>query len=119
MQLVVMAAALALAGAGQGCSSGCHPKNISLPVDICGTTELVDTTICEGQCYQEDPNYVLADNWPEQKICSGEWSYEVKYTERCPRGFTYPVARKCECTVCNANTDCGTWPGYIPSCLSF
>ncbi|XP_006793877.1 follitropin subunit beta [Neolamprologus brichardi] len=116
MQLVVMAAVLALAGAEQDCSSGCRPKNISLPVDTCGTTEFVDTTICEGQCFQKDPNFVHTDDGPKQKTCNGEWSYEVKYTEQCPRGFIYPVARKCECTACNANTDCGTLSGYIPSC---
>uniref|UniRef100_A0AAX7UQ84 Glycoprotein hormone subunit beta domain-containing protein n=1 Tax=Astatotilapia calliptera TaxID=8154 RepID=A0AAX7UQ84_ASTCA len=76
MQLVVMAAVLALAGAEQDCSSGCRPKNISLPVDTCGTTEFVDTTICEGQCFQKDPNYVHTDDGPKQKTCNGEWSYE-------------------------------------------
>lgn len=62
MQLVVMAAVLALAGAEQDCSSGCRPKNISLPVDTCGTTEFIDTTICEGQCFQKVKNDTVSSN---------------------------------------------------------
>ncbi|XP_042274126.1 gonadotropin subunit beta-1 isoform X1 [Thunnus maccoyii] len=117
MQLVVMAAVLALAGAGQGCSYGCHPKNISISVESCGITEFILTTICEGQCYLEDPVYISHD---EQKICNGDWSYEVKHIEGCPVGVTYPVARNCECTTCNTgNTYCGRLPGYVPSCPSF
>lgn len=53
MQLVVMAAVLVLAGAGQGCSFGCHPMNISIPVESCGSTEFIFTTICAGLCYHE------------------------------------------------------------------
>lgn len=51
MQLVVIAAVLALARVGHGCSFECRPKNISIPVESCGLTELIDTTICAGQCY--------------------------------------------------------------------
>ncbi|KAK2853719.1 hypothetical protein Q5P01_006380 [Channa striata] len=120
MQLVVMAAVLALAGAGQGCSFGCHPTNISIPVDSCGITEYIFTTICAGQCYHEDPIYIGHHDWTEQKICNGDWSYEVKHIHGCPLAVTYPVARNCECTACNAgNTHCGRFPGDIPSCMTF
>lgn len=51
MQLVVMAAVLALARVGHGCSYDCRPTNISIPVESCGLTELIYTTICAGQCY--------------------------------------------------------------------
>ncbi|XP_051234912.1 gonadotropin subunit beta-1 isoform X2 [Dicentrarchus labrax] len=120
MQLVVMVAVLALARAGQGCSFGCHPTNISIQVESCGLTEVIYTTICEGQCYHEDLVYLSHYERPEQRICNGDWSYEVKHIKGCPVGVTYPVARNCECTTCNTeNTDCGRFPGDIPSCLSF
>nr|AQS95492.1 Fsh beta subunit [Scatophagus argus]ARB50522.1 follicle stimulating hormone [Scatophagus argus] len=120
MQLVVMAALLALVEAGRGCSFGCHPTNISIPVESCGIAELVHTTICAGQCYHEDPVYIGHDDWAEQKICNGDWSYEVKHIKGCPVGVTYPVARNCECTACNTgNTFCGRFPGDVPSCPRF
>ncbi|XP_076589281.1 follitropin subunit beta [Chaetodon auriga] len=120
MQLVVMAAVLALAGAGQDCSIGCRPTNISIPVESCGSTEFVYTTICAGHCYLEDPVYMGHHDWPEQKICNGDWSYEVKYIKGCPVGVTYPVARTCQCTACNGeDTYCGRFPGLVPSCPSF
>lgn len=53
MQLVVMAAVLAVAGAWQGCDFDCHQTNISIPVESCGNTEFIETTICAGQCYHE------------------------------------------------------------------
>nr|Q9PW99.1 RecName: Full=Gonadotropin subunit beta-1; AltName: Full=GTH-I-beta; AltName: Full=Gonadotropin beta-I chain; Flags: Precursor [Trichopodus trichopterus]AAD51934.1 gonadotropin I hormone beta subunit [Trichopodus trichopterus] len=118
MQLVVMAAVLAVAGVGQGCRFGCHLTNISFPVDSCGITEFIYTTICAGHCYHEDPVYIGHDDWAEQKICNGDWTYEVKHLQGCPVAVTYPVARNCECTACNAgNTYCGHFHGYIPSCL--
>lgn len=73
MQLVVMAAVLALAGARQGCSFGCHPTNISILVESCGRTELVYTTICEGQCYHE-----VTDDSAPKLFClkaSANWSW--------------------------------------------
>nr|AET99103.1 follicle stimulating hormone beta subunit precursor [Monopterus albus] len=111
MQLVVMAVVLALVGAGQGCSFSCHPTNISIPVESCGSTEYVSTTICEGKCYNEDPIFIFHDDWAEQKICNGDWSYEVKHINGCPVPVTYPVATNCECTACNAaNTYCEPLP---------
>nr|BAU22084.1 follicle-stimulating hormone beta subunit [Epinephelus akaara] len=120
MQLVVMAAVLALAGAGPGCHSDCHLTSISIPVESCGHTEYIYTTICEGQCYHKDPVYIGPDDWAEQKVCNGDWTYEVKHFQGCPVGVTYPVARNCKRTACNAgNTYCGRFPGDISSCLSF
>ncbi|XP_071752280.1 gonadotropin subunit beta-1-like [Centroberyx gerrardi] len=120
MQLVVMAAMLALAGAGQGCSFGCRPTNISITVESCGSSESVYTTMCAGQCFQEDPVYIGHDNWPEQRICNGDWSYEVKHITGCPVPVSYPVARNCMCTACETgNTYCGRFPGDIPSCWSY
>ncbi|XP_076012083.1 gonadotropin subunit beta-1-like [Genypterus blacodes] len=118
MQLVIMAAMLALTEAG-GCSFGCHPTNISIDVESCGTIEPVYTTICAGHCYHRDWVYIGADDWGEQKICNGDWSYEVKYIKGCPEAVTYPVARNCMCSRCDpGSTDCGRFPRNIPSCLS-
>ncbi|KAM8763405.1 follitropin subunit beta [Acanthopagrus schlegelii] len=120
MQLVVMAAVVLLTGTGQSCRFGCHPTNISMPVESCGGTEFIDTTICAGQCYHEDPVYLSHHDWAEQRTCNGDWSYEVKHIDGCPLAVTYPVARNCECTVCNTgNTDCGLFLGNIPKCLPF
>ncbi|KAM4602531.1 gonadotropin subunit beta-1-like [Polymixia lowei] len=120
MQLVVMAALLALAEAGQVCSFGCRPTNVSITVESCGRKESVDTTICAGQCYQQDPVYLGQDDWPKQETCNGEWSYEVKHIEGCPVGITYPVAKDCMCTTCETgNTYCGRFPGDMPNCLSY
>ncbi|KAM3625109.1 uncharacterized protein V6R79_006934 [Siganus canaliculatus] len=118
MQLVVMATVLALLGARQGSSYSCHPVNISIPVESCGNIECISTTICAGQCYHEDPVYIGNDDWAEQKVCSGEWSYETKHFEGCPVPVTYPVARNCKCAACNAgNTYCGRFTGRMPTCL--
>nr|WPD49270.1 follitropin subunit beta [Girella punctata] len=123
MQLVVMAAVvLALVGPGAGteqsCSPGCHLISISTPVDVCGSTQFVQTTKCEGQCHQEDPVYIGTDFWPTQKVCNGDWNYEVKYFKGCSVAVSYPVARSCECTTCNPeDTDCGRFPGHLPVCL--
>uniref|UniRef100_A0A4W6ES21 Glycoprotein hormone subunit beta domain-containing protein n=1 Tax=Lates calcarifer TaxID=8187 RepID=A0A4W6ES21_LATCA len=66
-----------------------------------------------------DPVYIGHDDWAEQRVCNGDWSYEVTHIKGCPVGVTYPVARNCECTVCNAgNTYCGRFPGDISTCLS-
>uniref|UniRef100_UPI0037E7D0E4 gonadotropin subunit beta-1-like n=1 Tax=Semicossyphus pulcher TaxID=241346 RepID=UPI0037E7D0E4 len=118
MQLVVMAAVMAVAGARQGCSSGCHLTDIAIQVESCGRTELVYTTVCAGQCYNKDPVFIGDDDRPEQKVCSGNWTYEVKQIPGCPVSITYPVATHCECTACNAgNTHCGRFTGDAPSCL--
>ncbi|KAM7424549.1 hypothetical protein PAMA_000750 [Pampus argenteus] len=124
MQLVVMAAVMALAGAQlQGCSLDCHLTNISILVESCGITESIFTTICEGQCYQEDPVYISPygrEESEKEKSCNGDWSYEVKHIEGCPVGVTYPVARNCKCAVCNTgNVYCGRFSGDTPNCLSF
>ncbi|KAM4592377.1 gonadotropin subunit beta-1-like [Odontesthes bonariensis] len=108
MQLVVIAAVLALAEMEQGCHLDCYPKNVSIPVESCGTTEFIHTTICEGLCFNKDSVFISPAGHPEQKICIGDWYYEVKYTEGCPVGVTYPVARNCKCGLCNTvYTDCG------------
>ncbi|XP_073320838.1 gonadotropin subunit beta-1-like [Pagrus major] len=120
MQLVVMAAVLVLAGAGQGCRFGCLPISVSMPVESCGSNEFIHTTICAGQCYNEDPVYISHHDWAEQRTCNGDWSYEVKHIDGCPVAITYPVARSCECTVCDTgNMDCGRFPGNIPKCPPF
>ncbi|XP_077419553.1 gonadotropin subunit beta-1-like [Vanacampus margaritifer] len=109
MQLVVMATVLALAGASKHCSSGCSLKNVSIPVESCGITEWVYTTICEGYCYNEDPVYMSPGKRAEQKVCNDKWTtYEVKYISGCPEGVSYPVAKDCKCNSCDEdNTDCG------------
>ncbi|XP_029984533.1 follitropin subunit beta [Sphaeramia orbicularis] len=120
MQLVVMATMLAVAGAGHDCGIGCHPTNISIPVESCGSVELIYTTICAGQCFHKDPVYIGLHDWPEQKTCNGDWSYEVKHIRGCPIGVTYPVARSCQCSACNTgNTFCGPLAGDVQSCMSF
>ncbi|XP_068598945.1 gonadotropin subunit beta-1-like [Brachionichthys hirsutus] len=120
MQLVVMAAVLLLVRTGHSCSLGCHPANVSIDVESCGIIESVHTTICVGQCYHKDPVYIAHDDWPEQKICNGDWSYEVKHIKGCPGGVTYPVARDCNCAPCNeGSTDCGHFLEYTPNCLPF
>ncbi|KAM9861246.1 follitropin subunit beta [Aulostomus maculatus] len=120
MQLVVMAAVLSLAGASEVCRLDCHLTNISVPVESCGSTEYIFTTICAGQCYHEDPVYISHDDWAKQETCNGDWTYEVKHIQGCPEGVTYPVARSCKCAACNTgNTYCGRFPGYTPSCLTF
>nr|AEF32395.2 follicle stimulating hormone beta subunit [Seriola lalandi] len=120
MQLVVMAAVLAMAEARQGCSFGCHPTVVNISVESCAGPEVVRSTICAGQCYHEDPVYISDYDWPEQKTCNGDWSFEVKHTPGCPVGISYPVARNCKCAACNEdNMFCGRFLGDIPSCLSF
>lgn len=73
MQLVVMAAVLALAGAGQGCSFGCHPTNISILVESCGRSELVSTTICEGQCYHTVTDESDCKHTASTLVCFKAW----------------------------------------------
>ncbi|XP_077375012.1 gonadotropin subunit beta-1-like [Festucalex cinctus] len=109
MQLVVMATVLALAGASKRCSFGCSLQNVSIPVESCGKTEYVYTTICEGYCYNEDPVYMSPVKRAKQYVCNGDWiTYEVKYIRGCSEGVTYPVAKNCQCTSCDEdNTDCG------------
>ncbi|XP_075934816.1 gonadotropin subunit beta-1-like [Anarhichas minor] len=122
MQLVFMAAVLALAraGVGQSCSSSCHLTNRRISVESCGRTESILTTMCEGQCFRKDPVYISLARPTDQETCNGDWSYEVVHIDGCPEGVTYPVARNCKCTVCNRdeNTYCGTFPGDVSSCLS-
>ncbi|XP_034039527.1 gonadotropin subunit beta-1-like [Thalassophryne amazonica] len=119
MQLVVMAAVLALAGVGRSCHFGCHPINISIEVESCGMYELIYTTICAGQCANEDPVYIGHDDWPRQTICNGDWSYEVTHIKGCLVAVSYPVARNCRCTGCDTgNTYCGHFYGDMHNCLS-
>ncbi|XP_071345402.1 gonadotropin subunit beta-1-like [Trachinotus anak] len=120
MQLVVMAAVLAVAGAVQSCSLGCHLTNVNISVGSCAGPEIVHTTMCTGQCYQEDPVYISSYDRPEQKTCNGDWYYEVKHIPGCPEGVIYPVARNCECAVCNKDhMFCGRFLGDVPRCQSF
>ncbi|XP_061556365.1 gonadotropin subunit beta-1-like [Phycodurus eques] len=112
MQLVVMVTVLALVGASNSCSFGCSLQNVSIRVESCGKTEYVYTTVCEGQCYHEDPVYLSATAVTEHYICNGVWIYEDKRIEGCSVGVTYPVAESCMCTSCNEdNTYCGRLPG--------
>ncbi|XP_068580405.1 gonadotropin subunit beta-1-like [Cebidichthys violaceus] len=125
MQLVIMAAVLALAGArtgaGPSCSSSCHLTNRRISVESCGRTESILTTTCEGQCPQKDSTYISLVHPTEQKTCNGDWSYEVMHIDGCPEGVTYPVARNCKCIACKTdeNTYCGSFPGDVSSCPSF
>ncbi|KAF0042878.1 hypothetical protein F2P81_004215 [Scophthalmus maximus] len=98
MQLVVMAAVLAMAGTGQGCSLGCKLANITLRVESCGVTEVIETTECSGLCHNQDPNYIGNGDMDEQKICNGDWSYEAKHINGCPvaaSGSLEARARSC------------------------
>nr|AGS55583.1 follicle-stimulating hormone beta subunit [Anoplopoma fimbria] len=121
MQLVVMAAVLGMVAAGQDCCFSCRLTNCRIPVESCGRTVFIDTTICEGQCFNRDPVYTSPQHRHEYDTCNGDWSYEVKHIDGCPDGVTYPVARNCKCNVCNPNesTDCEGFPGDVSSCLSF
>uniref|UniRef100_A0A8C2WCD5 Glycoprotein hormone subunit beta domain-containing protein n=1 Tax=Cyclopterus lumpus TaxID=8103 RepID=A0A8C2WCD5_CYCLU len=108
MQLVVMAAVLALAGAGagQGCCFECGLTYVNLTVESCGRTGSILTTICLNHvCFENPP---LDVQTYEQETCLGVWVYEVKHIDGCPEGVTYPVAKNCTCGVCdpNKNTDC-------------
>ncbi|CAL8378834.1 unnamed protein product [Arctogadus glacialis] len=105
MQLVVMAAVLAMTWADQPCSFTCRPTPTTIAVKSCVRTESINTTMCEGQCYQEDP--MDPGERPQQYTCSGDWDYEVKHFEGCLEGVLYPVARSCKCSLCqSSNTDC-------------
>ncbi|XP_019742116.1 follitropin subunit beta [Hippocampus comes] len=107
MQLVVMTTVLALAGASKLCSSGCSLQVYTIPVESCNKTEYVDTTLCAGQCYHEDPVYFSATRQTEQNVCNGNWTYKVKHIRGCSVGVSYPVATSCKCTSCNEDyTDC-------------
>lgn len=50
MQLVVMAAMLALAAAEEDCRSGCQEKSFSIEVEVCGRNTSILTTTCSGWC---------------------------------------------------------------------
>ncbi|KAM8894441.1 gonadotropin subunit beta-1-like isoform 2-T2 [Spinachia spinachia] len=123
LRLVVMAAMLALAAAaaeGEGCLSGCRMTSSSMDVEACGRKESILTTICSGLCNSTDDVYISWRPPPEQETCNGVWSYEVTHIDGCPEAVTYPVARACDCQVCNpeANTHCGFYSGNKPSCAS-
>ncbi|XP_056268874.1 gonadotropin subunit beta-1-like [Pseudoliparis swirei] len=120
MQLVVMAAVLALAGAGPGCSFSCRPTDVNITVESCGRTGSILTTICAGQCNNEDLVYISDTQTYEQEMCIGVWANEVKHIDGCPEGVTYPVAKNCNCEVCdpNKNTDCTRFTGKASSCLA-
>ncbi|XP_041648300.1 gonadotropin subunit beta-1-like [Cheilinus undulatus] len=120
MKLVVMAAVLAVAGARQVCSSGCHLTSMLIQVEGCGRKESVSTTACVGQCFNKDPVYIGHDDWAEQQVCNGNWIYEVKQIPGCPVSVTYPVATHCECKACDAgNTHCGRFTGNAPNYQPF
>nr|XP_061811318.1 gonadotropin subunit beta-1-like [Nerophis lumbriciformis] len=107
MQLVVMATLLVLAGASKHCSLGCSLKNYKLEVKSCDKTAFINTTSCEGQCYQEDPVYHSPKEQPTQNVCFANWTYEEKHIGSCPFGVTYPVAKSCMCASCKQSyTDC-------------
>nr|AQU42662.1 follicle-stimulating hormone beta subunit [Merluccius merluccius] len=115
MQLVVMAALLAMTVGGQGCRFVCRPVNFTINATVCDKHRSIVTTICEGQCFQMDPIYKLYR--PQQKTCNGDWSYETKHFEDCPVGFSYPVARSCNCAMCQGgNTQCEMFLDEVPTC---
>ncbi|TNN44506.1 Gonadotropin subunit beta-1 [Liparis tanakae] len=68
----------------------------------------------------QDLVYVSDTQTYEQETCMGVWAYEVKHIDGCPEGVTYPVAKNCNCDVCdpNKNTDCNRFTGKASSCLS-
>uniref|UniRef100_A0A8D0D4T6 Glycoprotein hormone subunit beta domain-containing protein n=1 Tax=Sander lucioperca TaxID=283035 RepID=A0A8D0D4T6_SANLU len=109
MQLVVMVTVLALVGAEQGCRSRCHLTEVRIPVESCGITEWINTSICLGHlCIYSDSPYISPTGREEQKVCNGDWSYEVMHIKGCPVGVRYPVVRNCRCTECNPeNAYCG------------
>ncbi|XP_061671203.1 gonadotropin subunit beta-1-like [Syngnathoides biaculeatus] len=112
MQLVVMVTVLALVGVSNSCSFGCSQQGVSIPVESCGKIEYVNTTVCEGHCYNKDPVYYSPVHRNKQYVCNGVWIYENKLIEGCSVGVTYPVAKNCTCTSCNGDdTYCGLFPG--------
>ncbi|KAL3065833.1 hypothetical protein OYC64_015884 [Pagothenia borchgrevinki] len=122
MQLVVMAAVLALAGARQPCRCSCNQTSVPITVWGCGIKKEIDTTICVGQCPYKD------SFWPEerygetvvQKTCNGDWSYKVTHIDGCAEPVSYPVASNCNCKMCDGeNTSCKRYYGDLNSCLSF
>ncbi|XP_035991561.1 gonadotropin subunit beta-1 isoform X1 [Fundulus heteroclitus] len=114
MQLVLMAAVLALAEVG---CFGCRLKNVSIPMERCGQRVCIHTTICEGLCFSEDAVFESPDEAPEHRVCNGDWSYEVKHIQGCPESITYPVATNCYCSACNTkDTYCTRLYAHIPSC---
>ncbi|XP_074522166.1 gonadotropin subunit beta-1-like [Halichoeres trimaculatus] len=118
--LVVMAAVLAVGGARQRCNSSCHLTKIAIQVESCGRMESIITTVCAGQCFTTDQNYIGHDDMTAQVVCNGNWTYEVKEIPGCPVSITYPVATNCRCTACNSgDTHCGRYIGDSPSCLPF
>ncbi|NP_001254560.1 follicle stimulating hormone beta subunit precursor [Gasterosteus aculeatus] len=121
MQLVVMAAMLALAAAEEDCRSGCQENSFSIEVEVCGQNTSIHTTICSGWCETKAPVYSSHQPPPDQNTCNGDWSYEVTHIDGCPEAVTYPVARDCKCQVCNPeepSMHCGYHPVYNPSCPS-
>ncbi|KAK5874323.1 hypothetical protein PBY51_019278 [Eleginops maclovinus] len=124
MQLIVMAAVLAMAGAGvgarQACTSRCHPTRVPITVEGCGIEKEIYTTICVGQCHFEYPFSPEYDVMPKERICNGDWSYEATHIEGCQAAVTYPVASNCRCKMCNGEyTSCKSYYDDLTSCLSF
>ncbi|XP_010781038.1 gonadotropin subunit beta-1-like [Notothenia coriiceps] len=123
MQLVVMAAVLALAGAGQPCRSRCYPTTVPITVRGCGIKKEINTTICVGQCPNEDSflpeRYVGPVYRRKQETCNGDWSYEVTHIDGCAEPVSYPVASKCYCKGCVEDyTSCKRYNEDLNSCLS-
>ncbi|XP_024909480.1 gonadotropin subunit beta-1 isoform X2 [Cynoglossus semilaevis] len=115
VQLVVMAAVLAMVCPGKGCSIDCRPILTTISVKGCGITELVNTTECTGHCFMTDHSY--QGNRQQQKTCNGDWTYMFKRIDGCPEEVPYPVAMKCNCAVCDLKTmDCGRFVETIPTC---
>uniref|UniRef100_A0A3B4X1G2 Glycoprotein hormone subunit beta domain-containing protein n=1 Tax=Seriola lalandi dorsalis TaxID=1841481 RepID=A0A3B4X1G2_SERLL len=95
------------------CKVHCEPK-ITIYNDhsftCCFETELIVFVSCPAD--EQDPVYISDYDWPEQKTCNGDWSFEVKHTPGCPVGISYPVARNCKCAACNEdNMFCGRFLG--------
>ncbi|XP_059927299.1 gonadotropin subunit beta-1-like isoform X1 [Gadus macrocephalus] len=69
MQLVVMAAVLAMTWADQPCSFTCRPTPTTIAVKSCVRTESINTTMCEGQCYQEVSTAPRLNPQPHPPTC--------------------------------------------------
>jgi len=69
---------------------------------------------------RQDLVYISDTQTYEQEMCIGVWANEVKHIDGCPEGVTYPVAKNCNCEVCdpNKNTDCTRFTGKASSCLA-
>ncbi|CAL1603450.1 unnamed protein product [Knipowitschia caucasica] len=91
---------MTMVGAECGGNRHCHKVTRNITVTACGVSQNVETTVCEGNCYNQDTVQPKPVKPMKQKVCVGHWEVEKKEFKNCFEAVPIWRAHNCSCGSC-------------------